>query len=76
MFGRFVVWGAAMHGRQVQIVRVSGDTVPYEVRNAPDDGVPLASFATQGAALAYCRTVGAKVVEVRNAREPARRPVT
>lgn len=64
-----------MCGRPVQIVKTSDWSVPYEVRNAPDDGVPLASFPTQGAALAYCSTVGAKVVEVRNA-GPQRRAVT
>lgn len=64
-----------MRGRPVQIVRISSDTVPYEVRNAPDDGIELASFPTQGAALGYCRIVGAKVVEVRNA-GPQRRAVT
>ncbi|WP_395454756.1 hypothetical protein ACHMW5_13655 [Azospirillum melinis] len=65
-----------MRGRPVQIVRGSDWCVPWEILNVPDDGCVLTSFPTQGAALAYCRMVGAKVVEVRNAREPARRPVT
>lgn len=65
-----------MRNRPVQIVRAPADTVPYEVRNVPDDGCVLTSFPTQGAALTYCSIVGAKVVEVRNAREPQRRAVT
>ena len=65
-----------MRGRPVQIVNATDWSVPYEVRNAPDDGVSLASFATQGAALGYCRIVGAKVVEVIHAGQPQRRAVT
>lgn len=64
-----------MRGRSVQIVKTSDWSMPFEVRNVPDDGVPLASFQTQGLALGYCATVGAKVVEVRNA-GPQRRAVT
>lgn len=65
-----------MRGRPVQLVRGSDWSVPHEVRNAPDDGVPLASFRTQGLALSYCSTVGAKVVEVRDAASPRRAAVT
>lgn len=65
-----------MRNRPVQIVRGSDWCVPWEVRNVPDDGVPLASFRTQGKALGYCATVGAKVTEVIHAGQPARRPVT
>lgn len=66
-----------MRGRPVQLVRGSDWCVPWEIRNSPDDGVPLASFATQGAALTYCGIVGAKVTEVRNAAgQPQRRATT
>lgn len=56
-----------MRGRPVDVVKTTDWSVPWEVRNRPDDEVALASFATQGAALAYCRIVGAKVGEVRDA---------
>lgn len=65
-----------MRHRHVQIVKTSDWSVPHEVRNVPDDGVPLASFATQGAALTYCNIVGAKVVQVAHAGQPQRRAPT
>ena len=68
--------GPAMRGRPVQIVRGSDWCVPWEVMNAPDDGCVLTSFPTQGLALGYCSTVGARVVEVRDAGQPQRRAVT
>lgn len=71
----FLFPGLVMRGRSVQIVRGSDWCVPWEVRNAPDDGCVLASFSTQGKALGYCAAVGAKVTEVIHAGQP-RRTVT